>query len=262
MLRQLATPDFDHRVWERLDETSLAELPLAGADAGSPTITAIEYRGAVTRMTVSQGSRELTYVLRNWNGKLRVDDVLARVPKRPSSLKTILELMVPIHEFAAGIRTLQIELLGRNSSADFNRLVWKQTEAVPNVGSTVFDQLRSALASVDLRVEKAIVKLGDESFGAHVELLKEHDRWVVDEVLLITGLEPAHRRQLKKTLRIELANNFKTRRRTHAPQTGPDPIEPATGQSEPPPAVELAVPPRDRAPQPTAVPPSPNSGRE
>jgi len=262
MLRRLATPDFNQRVWQRLDETSLDELSLFGLGNAAPNVSAVEYRGAVTRMTVTEGPLTLTYVLRNWNGKLRVDDVLLPATKRPRSLKTTLELMIPIRNFASGIRLSQIAVLERNSSSDLNRLVWKQTEEVPHLGVTVLNHLRAPLTSVKLGTDKTTVKLGDERSGAHVELVKEHDRWVVDDVLLIAGLEPLQRRELKKTLRIELANNFKTKRRPARPETKRDSKEPATLETAEPPALESLAPPPDRAPETTAESPQSKSQSE
>lgn len=213
MLRRIATPDFSSRIWKKVDEQSIRWLPLAEFENVTPEISAIVFRGAITEITVKQGSRTLKYMLRSWNGKLRVDDVLVSVSGRPESLKQTLELMMPVFDFAKGIDRAQVDLLQRTSSNDFNRVVWNQVRRFPTVGAAVVHRLQSPLKSVELEPDRATLKLGTESWGAHVHLVREHEHWVIDDVLVISGLEPAQRRPLKQALRVELANGFSNARR-------------------------------------------------
>jgi hypothetical protein len=211
MLRQLASPDFDERIWRQIDERSFAELPLEHLPPVIPEVIATKFQGAVTEFTVRQGENELTYVLRNWNGKVRVDDVLSALPGRPHSLKSTLEIMLPVHSFAAGLGSGQLDVLQRNSSGDFNRLIWKQGRKIPNVGQAAASYMRSPLAEAEIAADRALVVLGDDHFGAQVDLVKEAERWVIDEVVLIAGVEPQQRGKLKQTLRVQLANGLSVR---------------------------------------------------
>ena len=152
-----------------------------------------------------QGTRALTYVLRDEGGQLRVDDLHLPVIDRPTSLKTSMELLIPIHKFIAGIDAGDIARLQRTSSDDLNRLVWLQTDTVPQVGYVVPRHLQAELSAIKIGEGEALVALGDGRFGAQVRLTQEYGRHVVDEVLLIAGPESAQRERMKRRMRLDLA---------------------------------------------------------
>lgn len=206
MLRQTATPDFNKRVWSELTAESLHQMPLGPIAQQAQRVVSTNFSGAVTEITVLHNDRPVTYVLRDVDGEMYVDDVLMSANERPDSLKTTWELLIPAHKFATGIRSQQIEMLQRTSSDDFNRLVWRQLKQVPAIAFAVPRYLNAPLTSVEQREDTAVVVLGDDRGGAQVLLVKEHDHWVVDEVLLIAGPEPADRARLKQTVRTQLAN--------------------------------------------------------
>ncbi len=211
-----ATPDFNRRVWGRLNPTTFRDITIPEIENATPKILSTIFQGPITEVTVTQGSRALTYVLLDRGGQLLVDDVLMPVFTRPNSLKTTLELSISIKEFAVAMRLDEIELLMRNSSKDFNRLVWHQTKQIPQAGFDVDKHLRSPLNSISIDQDQAVVILGDDHWGAKVTLVKEREQYLVDDVLLIAGLESDQRTELKQTLRILLASNTqKNQNRNH-----------------------------------------------
>lgn len=204
-LKMNSSIDFQRRVWERTQIGTLHEFPLADIEDAPVKIQSTIFSGPVTEVTVTQGSKALTYRLTDRQGMLLIDDVLMPTIGRPSSLKTTLELMLPILDFATGARLVQMEMLQRNSSRDFNRLVWHQTTKIPTIGLDVVPHLHAPLVSIEQHDDQATVVLGDDKFGAHVSLVKESGQYSIDELTLISGAMPRDRVELKRTLRMHLA---------------------------------------------------------
>jgi hypothetical protein len=200
-----ASPDFQRRVWKRLHAGTLQEMPLTEIEDAAPKVQTTVFSGTLTEVTVTQGSRALTYVLQDLQGSLLVDDVLMPTLGRPSSLKSTMELMLPVLDFAAGLRLGQIDMLKSQSSRDFNRLVWQQTTKFPNVGQNAVPHLLAPLISVEQSDDHAKLVLGDDKLGAQVTLVKESGQFVVDDVLLISGTMPRDHVELKRVLRMHVA---------------------------------------------------------
>ena len=205
ILRLTSTPDFNHRVWERMNVESLQELPMREIENVPPTVLSTVFQGALTEITVSQGSRALTYVLMDHDGQLMVDDVFMPVYRRPSSLKTTLELMIPIRDFNAALRANDVRGLQACSSRDFNRLVWYQMRSFPEIDWPLVENLNTVLTGAELGENEARVVLGDDRWGAVVRLTKESDIYAVDDVTAIAGPLPDQRIDLKRSLRLQLA---------------------------------------------------------
>ena len=204
-LKLSSSPDFRNRVWKGMQVGLLHELPLAEIEDTPPKVQSTVFNGTVTEVTVTQGSRALTYLLQDRQGELLVDDVLMPTIGRPSSLKATLELMHPILNFASGVRLQQLNLVQRCSSRDFNRLVWHQTPTFPNVSLDAVQHLHAPLVSIEQTEDHAIVVLGDDKFGAQVTLVRESGQHVVDELVLITGTMPRDHVELKRSLRMHIA---------------------------------------------------------
>lgn len=204
-LKLSSSPDFKNRVWKGMQVGLLHELPLTEIEDAPPKVQSTVFNGAVTEVTVTQGSRALTYLLQDRQGELFVDDILMPTIGRPSSLKTTLELMHPILNFAAGSRLQHLNLLQRSSSRDFNRLVWHQTPTVPNVGLDVVQHLHAPLVSIEQTEDRAVIVLGDDKFGAQVTLVRESGQHVVDELVLISGTMPRDHVEMKRSLRMHIA---------------------------------------------------------
>ena len=200
-----ASPDFVRRVWKRTHAGLLQAMPLTEIEDAVPTIRSTVFSGSVTEVTVTQGSRALTYILQDRQGTLLVDDVLMPTLGRPSSLKSTMELMLPVLDFAAALRLNQLDTLRRQSSRDFNRLVWQQTTKLPSLRQDVVQHLHTPLVSVEQEEDRALLVMGDAKLGAHVTLVRESGQFVVDDVLLISGVQPNDQVELKRVLRMHIA---------------------------------------------------------
>lgn len=212
-LRHASTRDFTVRVWERYDDQTIPGLPLETWDKPIEEILRASYQGAMTKYEVRQSGRTVTYLLREQNGRFFVDDVQIRIPGRPESLKQLLEYMIPVQNFAVAIslgrdaayQKPALEALQRYSSNDFSRVVWSQTQFVPNSGLSADSFLASRLKSVEARDNEVLITLGDEYYGAEVKLVKQLDLYAIDDVQLVAGPEASQRLPLKHTLRVMLA---------------------------------------------------------
>lgn len=203
-VRMMSTPDFRNRVWEKLDDKQLMKLPMPDIENTPPQVVTTVFLGAVTEITVKQGSGLLVYVLKDHNGELLIDDVLMPVYGRPNSLKKTLEVMLPIQQYAAALTQGDLTQLQRLSSRDLNRAVWHNTERVPSIGMNIPRHLAVRLTTLEVSEDAAVAGLGDDNFGAKVLLKREGDQMIIDDVRLISGPELTQRVDLKETMRIEL----------------------------------------------------------
>jgi hypothetical protein len=212
-VRENSSKDFDLKVWNRLRGIPIAELlpqeiEMVPAVNTDPT----DFRGPVIRIPVRQGNRELTYVMRDWNGNVAVDDILMPVLDRPQSLKDTLQATLPIRLLTSALRDAslategqeaQLELLRSITSRNFNRLVWGQINQVPESAYAVLPHLDMPLSSISDVATGEVVQLGDERFGAKVELVREGDFLLVDRVWLLSG--QADPPELRHSLQLQLA---------------------------------------------------------
>lgn len=221
-LKHSSTRDLSGRVWSKLTSETLSAMPLDLFDGGETEFVNSSFQGALTKIEVRQGGRPLTYLLREEHGRFVVDDVHWQITGVPASLKTTLEIMVPIQEFAAAIshgREPQgsqsaLERLQATCSSDFNRVVWAQTRFVPNSGMSADTFLKAPLKGIAITDQEVTAQFGDNRYGAKVTLRREFDKYVVDDVLLIAGTDESQRLALKHSLRTQLA-----RGEARAPQT-------------------------------------------
>jgi hypothetical protein len=204
-LKLNASPDFQRRVWRRVHAGTLEKMPLSEIEDETPRIQSTVFAGPLTEVTVTQGSRALTYILQDREGLLLVDDVMMPTLGRPSSLKHTLELMLPILDFADALRLEQFDQIQRLSSRDFNRLVWHQTESIPRINIDVVRHLQTPLVSAEQTGDRAKLILGDDKLGAHAVLVREGGQFVVDELTLISGTMARDRVELKHALRMHIA---------------------------------------------------------
>ena len=204
-VRMMSTADFKQRVWQHIDEPLMMQLPMPEIENAKPKILTSVFMGAVTEVTVRQGSRALVYVLQDRDGKLLVKDVLLPVSGRPNSLCKTLETMVPVIQFANSLSQRNIEALQQFSSRDLNRKVWHKAKQIPSIGLRLHEHFAVPLMSLDMNDDLAIVGLGDDQYGARVRLIREGDRFVVDDVKLVAGSEIKQRIDLKEAMQFELS---------------------------------------------------------
>ncbi|MBI1348362.1 hypothetical protein GC163_18965 [bacterium] len=213
-LKHSSTQDFANSVWRRLNSATIQGLPLEMFDSPQLDVNSMQFLGALTRVEATQGGQPVTYLLREEAGRFYVDDVLWQTPGRPASVKETLALLIPVQNFSAAValgrgpqqQAQVLQMLQETCSTDFNRMVWQQTDFVPNGGLSSDTFLATPLRSVVQSETEVLIQLGDDRFGAAVKLRKEHNRNLVDEVLLIAGPEPADRIEVKRTMRTLLAN--------------------------------------------------------
>jgi len=213
-LKHSSTQDFANSVWRRLNSATVQGLPLEQFDSPDLEISSMQFLGSLTRVHAQQGGQPVIYLLREEAGRFYVDDVLWQAPGRPASVKETLALLIPVQNFAAAValgrapqqQAQVLEMMQETCSTDFNRMVWQQTNFVPNGGLSADTFLGTPLRSVVQSESEVLIQLGDDRFGAAIKLRKEHNRHLVDEVLLIAGAEPADRIEVKRTMRTLLAN--------------------------------------------------------
>jgi hypothetical protein len=204
-VQMMSTPEFRKRVWERVDEPLMMQLPMPEIENSKPRILTTVFMGAVTEVTVRQGSRALVYVLQDRDGELLVNDVLLPVSGRPNSLRKTLETMVPVVQFANSLAQRNVDALQQLSSRDLNRKVWHRAKQLPSIGLKPHEHFAVALTSLDMNDDLAIVRLGDDQYGARVRLIREGERFVVDDVQLIAGSEIRQRIDLKEAMQFEIS---------------------------------------------------------
>lgn len=221
-LKHSSTRDLAGRVWSKMSSDTLEAMPLEIFDGGEKEFVSASFQGALTRVEVLQGGRPITYLLREENGRFFVDDVNWQLTGIPASMKTTLEILIPIQDFASAItlgrepdqQQVALEKLQANSTGEFNRAVWGQARFVPNSGMSADSFLKTRLKGIAISDNEVAVQLGDNRYGAKVTLRREFNRFVVDDILLIAGPQESQRLALKHSLRTQMA-----RGEAKAPQT-------------------------------------------
>jgi hypothetical protein len=206
LLRKTATQDFNSRVWQRIEEDAVTEFtPRLMTNHIEETINA-EYEGAICKITVRQMGVPVTYVLRDRKGQVAVDDVLIDQSQQIASMKETMELMIPLRIFREALAKSDLDTLQRNSSAELNRQIWKLADNVPAAGQGAVKHMLAPLNKVEhLDEGRSLITLGNAAFGCSVMLVTEHDQKVVDDIVLVAGVQPELRARLKTKMREQLA---------------------------------------------------------
>ncbi len=184
---QMSSAEFSRATWERLAPEILSALPIPDFYDESLTLTDSHTVAHRTELEFRTGSGAiLSCRMITENGALKVDDI--QYPNQQgqvTSLRTRLELAVPLLEFATAWHDADMQLLQKACSSDFNRLVWSNLEGVPTQFPMLGEQLRQPIRDTRVTQERATVRLG--SSGQTVvsaNLIMEHNYWVVDEIHL------------------------------------------------------------------------------
>ena len=206
MIRNLVTADFNERVWRMVPNEDVSQLAPQLFSNPIDRIVDTQFDGAVSRFIVSQGGLDLTYVLLDHRGRVRVDDVKFENEDQIVSMKETMEILLPIRTYASALAAGDTGTLQRYSSNDLNRLVWTQAEDVPKAGQVVISHLGCPLTDIrEVGTDSMMVVLGDENFGAKVMLVNEHGHRLVDDIIVINGKQPEERAFHKRVLRTEIA---------------------------------------------------------
>ncbi len=206
LLRKTVTQDFSRRVWQRIEDDALVEFtPRIMTNHIENTLKA-EYDGAICKITVTQMGQPVTYILRDHSGQVAVDDVLIDHSDELASMKETLEVLIPVRRFREALANSDLGTLQRSSSSDLNRMIWKQADDVPAAGRIAVKHLQAPLKKVEHMEEgKTLVQFGNDAFGCSVLLVTEHDQQVVDDIVLVAGLQPELRARLKRKMREQIA---------------------------------------------------------
>ncbi|MFG0334292.1 MAG: hypothetical protein ACF8TS_13080, partial [Maioricimonas sp. JB049] len=186
-LEYLSSTDFSEKVWRRAGDNILKFLPMDEIEQVKPEIVSTSYAEPVTEVTVKQGTRLLTYVLRSNRGRVVVDDVLLPVIGRPNSLKKNLTVMIPVYEFAYGIYNNDLETLRKTSSDGMRRMIWSQVSSVPEIGWPVVRQLTAPIQKLQVQNDQAFVELSDGQYLARVRLQRVGETFVVADATLASS---------------------------------------------------------------------------
>lgn len=209
VLNHVSTPEFSKSIWKRLSPQLVSQLPIPNFETTGLTLTDSHSLADTTELEFTSGSgRLIACRMLTQNGQLRVDDI--QFPDENGqvvSLKTRLELAIPVLEFANAWQNRDMESLQKSCSSDFNRLVWSHIAEVPKRFASAAVQLRQPITDTRVTPERATVRIGrDSSSSVTASLIMEHDLWVVDEVRLMNG--PQQVVGVRETLRGEIADQL------------------------------------------------------
>jgi hypothetical protein len=215
-IRALATsvadarnPDeFNRRVWPHIHATQFPQLPFGDLRSPQPLIVQTDFKGSLTEIHVEQGETPMTYVLRDEGGRMLVDDVVVPATTRPESLKTNIEMMLPVMEFAFALEHSQMDQVRGASTADFSRIAWNHFyDKRPQFERDPLPHLAVPVTSLRINnSDKAVLTLGTNRFGAEVRLEKERGRFRIDDVILIDSSASDQKIGLKRVIRTQLSN--------------------------------------------------------
>ncbi|NNJ24413.1 hypothetical protein [Alienimonas chondri] len=210
-LKASSTRELSSTVWNQIEQSDLAALPLADAAAGATGKVLTEmHAGPVTEITMETAAGPRTFVLKEERGASKVDDMLAPSLDLPESFKQTCSLMLPARAFSRSLANGDLSGLNKNSSGAFNRLVWHQLREVPPAAAVAAKKMSGSLTKATplSRGEGARCELhyGTPTDGVVLHLVREQGRLVADDVELVSGVHPDARVALKQAIREQMAD--------------------------------------------------------
>lgn len=186
ILTHISSQEFSRGTWERVTPEILPSLSIPDLYGDGLTLDEAHTMADITELQFTN-SRGMLISCRmvTQNGNLRVDDV--QYPNdhgQITSLRTQLELRVPLLEFASAWSAEDLKLLQKSCSADFNRLVWSHVAEVPGYFPGLPEGLRTPITNTQVTQERATVHLSSATGMKNLvaSLITEHDYWVIDEL--------------------------------------------------------------------------------
>ncbi len=199
-LKTLSSSDLKQDVWSRATGLPLQLLPIGATSGRILRRTDTKFRGSMTHVTMQHTHGNATYSLTDAGNQLVIDDITVQRGGKSVSLKRDLKLAIPILKFAGAFQTNQVDDLQRVCSRDFGRRVWDRTKVVPPAKVPVMANLTRPISGLRTQPGRARVELGTARSGAIVDLVKENQFWVIDDVEIFTGVEPSKHVQLKSSM--------------------------------------------------------------
>lgn len=209
MLRQISSQEFSRGTWNRMNPEMFSILPLHDLPHGELKLESSRVRGQQTELEFQAASGQLlTIILSDENGTLRVDDLqFPTVSESVISLKTQIELTVPLLELASAWRQSDLTAVRSVCSREFNRLVWSNMETLPADFSEMPGLLTAPVSKVQVGGKEATVVLrASGKAKATIRLLSEDGFWVVDEVAL--NRADGSSVQMRSALRKDIAHQI------------------------------------------------------
>lgn len=204
-LRKLSAADFNSRVWEAPYAALYTAMPFPELESPEVHVISTVFRGDAVEVTVTQGSRALTYVLNSKQNWMVVDDVVLPSTQRPTSLKKNLELLLPMYAFASAYYQQNLSDLLSHSADGLDSIVWRQVDHVPDPGFDLPMMLMLPVQAVQAGQPWSIIRLGTPEQGAEVRLVREGSRFVVHDINCSGPGIAGGRAELLATLRQKLA---------------------------------------------------------
>ena len=185
MLRFMSTQEFSKGTWNRISPELLPGLHRPVFRTAGMEMVESQTLGSRTDLQFrDKQGKTITCRMTTHSSGLKVEDV--QYPDSNGqviSLKTQLNLQIPVLEFVNAWQRGDFALLQKASSSEFNRLVWTHLDGVPNNYPAIVRQLSAPIEDAHVTQERATVKLQNTSDGSTtVRLVMEHDYWVVDEL--------------------------------------------------------------------------------
>jgi len=204
-LKEMSSSDFNDRVWNRPEAVNFPIMPDPDLPEGEVSILATVFRGDTSEVTLLQGETPMTLVLRQTRGWMVVDDVIMPAIERPTSLKANLEVMFTVQAFTTAMHMKDLPGLARQSAEGLDRIAWLQLTETPALLDQFEGPMISSIVSIQMQGEAGLVKTTDGAVQAEIKLIKEGDRYVVEDVCLTTPAAPDQRMELMGTLRTMIA---------------------------------------------------------
>lgn len=190
-LQKLSTASFNDRVWNRSFSRHFGILPYPDFEPGAEVeVLATGFHGDITEVTASVGDTPMTVILHQARGWLVVDDVLLPSLDRPTSLKTNLELMLPLYSFAAAVHKRDVRQVTKESAEALNRMVWLQLNHVHDEARQLVRPMMSEVVAIERGDPWTIVRTVHGEMTAEVRLVLEGQRYVVHDVVLHSESNP------------------------------------------------------------------------
>ncbi len=200
-IRSMSSNDFNDRVWRTDAAKYFKIMPYPQIDPGETEVISTVFRGDITEITVAQGNTPMTMVLRLSEGWMVVDDVLMPAHDRPVSLKSNLELILPIHGFASGINRGDVNEVARYSARGLDQMIWRQLNYIPEISRELVRPLMSEVIRVRLGESGVIVHTSDGMISSEITMTREADLYVVHDVSLVNEASPSKQFRFLQSVR-------------------------------------------------------------
>lgn len=189
-IRSMSSNDFNDRVWKTAAARHFKIMPYPYLEEGTPEVISTVFRGDITETTIAVGDQPMTLMLRLGDGWMVVDDVLLPAEDRPVSLKTNLELILPIHAFASAIHRGDVDDAARYSANGLDQIIWRQLNFVPEISRELVRPLMSEVIRVTPGDSWMIVHTSDGIISSEIKMAREGAHYVVHDVSLINEASP------------------------------------------------------------------------